>query len=146
MLAWMDSLRIMKNRSYRELIRLPTFEERFEYLSLKGEVGSRTFGSERWINQAFYKSPEWLNVRRHVIIRDDGCDLGFEDNPISHRVLVHHINPITPDDFSRNIDMVLNPENLISVSHNTHNAIHYGNADLLKSRYTPRQPNDTKLW
>ena len=136
----------MTIRRYSEMIRLETFEERFEYLSLKGTVGTATFGFERYLNQRFYTSREWKQVRNTVIARDSGYDLGDPENPIRDRVLVHHMNPMVPVDISENAEEILNPEFLISVSHNTHNAIHYGDFSLIPKPYEPRRRGDTQLW
>lgn len=135
-----------KIRRYSELVLLLTFEERFEYLKLGGKVGADTFGFDRWQNQAFYRSAEWLRVRDKVIIRDNGCDLGIEGRDIGRRIIIHHMNPITIEDIRDAADILLNPEFLICVSHETHNAIHYGDADLLIKDYVPRSPNDTCPW
>lgn len=139
--------RIMRIRRYSELRRLKTFEERFNYLKLGGEVGSTTFGFDRYLNQAFYTSPEWKRVRREVIIRDNGCDLGVDGYDIPRRILIHHMNPISEDDIiHRNVD-ILDPEYLICVSHDTHNAIHYGDENLIKDKQlVERSPNDTCPW
>lgn len=133
-------------RTYTELKRLITFEERFRYLQLKGFVGEDTFGFDRWINQQFYRSAEWKRVRDIVIVRDNGCDLGDPDRPIYGRILIHHMNPIRKEDFNENPDYLLNPDYLVCVSHDTHNAIHYGDEKLLKKEWTPRKPNDTCPW
>ena len=133
-------------KTYTDLRRFRTFEERFRYLQLKGFVGEDTFGFDRWINQRFYRSVEWKRVRDQVIVRDNGCDLGDPDHPIHGRVLIHHMNPIRKEDFDENPDYLLNPDYLICVSHNTHNAIHYGDENLLPKEWTPRQPNDTCPW
>lgn len=135
-----------KIRRYSELILLPSFEERFEYLKLGSKVGANTFGFDRWQNQAFYRSAEWLRVRDKVIIRDNGCDLGIADRDIGRRIIIHHMNPITVEDIRLAADALLNPEFLICVSHETHNAIHYGDADLLPKDFIPRSPNDTCPW
>ena len=134
-------------RTYHELIQLPTFEERFRYLKLGGSVGEETFGWERWINQKFYSSPEWKSLRNRIIIRDNGCDLGVADYEIHGRVIIHHIEPVTPSALSNGEEYwLLNPDNLICVSHNTHNAIHYGDEDLLPKAPVERTPNDTCPW
>lgn len=133
-------------RTYSELIKLPTFKERFEYLSLKGCVGKETFGWERYINQAFYRSKEWKDVRNFVIVRDCGCDLGISGREIPDRILIHHMNPILPKDIVLSNDFILDPEYLICTSHNTHEAIHYGSEDLLISEPVERTPNDTCPW
>ncbi len=128
------------------MILLPTFEERFEYLKLGGEVGAETFGFDRYQNQAFYNSREWKRVRDKVIIRDNGCDLGIADREIGQRIIIHHMNPITVEDIRLAADILLDPEFLICVSHETHNAIHYGDAELLPKDFVPRSPNDTCPW
>lgn len=133
-------------RTYSELLRFITFEERFEYLRLDGTVGKSTFGFDRYLNQLFYKSGEWETVRDQVIIRDDGCDLGIADREIGSRIIIHHMNPIFVKDIYEVSDILLNPEYLICVSHDTHNAIHYGNQELLLKDYIPRTPNDTCPW
>lgn len=133
-------------RTYSELIKLPTFKERFEYLSLKGCVGKETFGWERYINQAFYRSKEWKDVRNFVIVRDCGCDLGIPGREIPDRILIHHMNPILPKDIVLSNDFILDPEYLICTTHNTHEAIHYGSEDLLISEPVERTPNDTCPW
>jgi len=133
-------------RSYTELSKYSSFLDRFEYLRLNGTVGFETFGSNRFLNQAFYTSPEWRRARREVIIRDDGCDLGVEGYDIFSKILIHHMNPIQEEDLlNRNPD-ILNPEFLICVSHNTHNAIHYGDKNLLPAPLVERRPGDTCPW
>lgn len=138
----------MITKSYSELITLPTFEERYEYLKIGGRVGEETFGYDRWINQLFYRSKEWKDFRRDIIVRDMGCDLGIEDREISGIIIVHHINPIPKYAIERGmIDILLNPENAICASHNTHNAIHYGDDSLLiESKPIERKQNDTCPW
>ena len=121
----------MSIRTYSELITLPTFEERFKYLQLNGQVGKDTFGFDRYINQNFYRSLEWKRVRDKVMLRDNGCDLGVEGYEIHGRILIHHMNPITIKDIEFMSEYLLNPEYLISTVHNTHNAIHYGDESLL---------------
>lgn len=133
-------------KTYRELKRLNSYEERYKYLRLDGSVGEDTFGFDRWINQQFYRSAEWKRVRDIVIIRDNGCDLGDPDHPIYGRILIHHMNPIRKEDFDENPDYLLNPDYLVCVSHDTHNAIHYGDESLLPKEWTPRKPNDTCPW
>ena len=134
-------------KSYHELIRFQTFQERFNYLKLHGEVGIDTFGPDRWINQNFYRSKEWRDIRNRVIIRDEGCDLGVPEYTIGDRIYIHHINPITVEDFESNPDALLDLDNLICVSFDTHQAIHFGSADYLKiSGLEERKPNDTKVW
>ena len=136
----------MRTRSYSELRRLPTFEERFEYLSLGGEVGKATFGFDRWINQNFYRSREWKYVRDQVVFRDNACDLGVPGHDIRRALLVHHMNPIVPEDLERGELWVLDPEYLITTTHRTHNAIHYGDYSLIPRPLVQRQPGDTRLW
>lgn len=133
-------------RTYSELIKLQSFEERFEYLKLNGIVCEETFGFDRYINQIFYKSKEWQKVRNTVIIRDNGCDLGLQDREIRGRILIHHMNPISKEDILRRSDTILNPEYLICTTKNTHNAIHYGDISLLMSDPIERKPNDTCPW
>lgn len=136
----------MKIRRYSELERLETFEERFDYLELKGSVGVITFGFDRWINQRFYKSYEWRNARNFVIVRDNGCDLGIPGYEIHVDLLVHHMNPISSSDISYSEERLLNPEYLITTSLNTHNAIHYGVKSFLPRGLVERKSGDTKLW
>jgi len=136
----------MITRSYRDLRRFTTFEERFAYLTLKGEVGLATFGFDRWINQHFYRSREWKQVRDLVIVRDNGCDLGIPGYEIHRDLLVHHMNPMTPEALIHKESWILDAEYLITTSHRTHNAIHYGDESLLRRRPVERQPGDTKLW
>ena len=134
-------------KTYSECISLPTFEERFEYLKLSGGVGMETFGSSRYLNQIFYGTPEWKRARRDAIARDLGCDLAHEDRPINTKIYVHHINPITVDDILQRRDFLFDPENLISISFNTHNAVHYGDASLLiPSKPIERKPFDQAPW
>lgn len=133
-------------RTYFELSELETFEARFEYLSLRGEVGCATFGGNRWINQQFYTSREWRRLRHDVIARDEGRDLGIEGREIYDRVIVHHINPINEEDILHGTSRALDLDNLICTTHDTHNAIHFGDARLLPKLHIPRSPGDTKLW
>lgn len=134
-------------RTYSELMLLPTFEERFEYLKLNGTVGKDTFGYDRYLNQQFYKSPEWKNLRNKIIIRDDGCDLGIEDRPISAgRIYIHHMNPLRLDDIITRSEYLMNPEYLICVTYDTHNAIHYGDGSKLIIGPIVRTKNDTCPW
>lgn len=133
-------------KSYSVVILLPTLEERFEYLRLKGKVGAETFGYDRYLNQVLYHDPEWRRIRNDVIIRDNGCDLGVEGHEIHGRILIHHINPITIDDVKLRRYCVFDLDNLICTSHNTHNAIHYGDANLLPKNPIERKPNDTCPW
>lgn len=133
-------------RTYSELITLPTFEERYRYLRLGGRVGEETFGFDRYLNQVFYKSPEWLEVRDHVIIRDNGCDLGIEGREIYGRILIHHMNPLTTDDILRRSKYLLDPEFLICTVKGTHDAIHYGDESSLLIVPPERTRNDTCPW
>lgn len=134
-------------RTYSELITLPTFEERFKYLQLNGAVGKDTFGFDRYLNQKFYRSPEWKRIRNEVIIRDNGCDLGVEGYEIyGQTIMIHHMNPITIKDIADASEYLLNPEYLITTVHNTHNAIHYGDEELLCLGPIVRTPNDTCPW
>lgn len=133
-------------RTYTDLIKLPTFEERFEYLKLNGRVAKETFGFDRWLNQVFYRSPQWKKLRNQIIIRDNGCDLGIDGRDIPDRIYVHHLNPLLKDDISNKSQFLLNPEYLICTSHMTHEAIHYGDANLLAKDYVERSPGDTTLW
>lgn len=132
--------------TYSKLIELPTFTERFDYLSLKGIVGESTFGGSRYLNQLFYNSKEWKEVRDIVIMRDEGCDLGCLDRPITGTIYIHHINPIRKEDILTRSWKVLDPENLICVSFNTHQAIHYGDRSILIPDLVERYPNDTCPW
>lgn len=136
----------MSIRTYSELITIPTFEERFEYLQLKGSVGKDTFGYDRYLNQVLYRSPEWKRLRNQIIIRDGGCDLACDGYDIYDKVLIHHLNPITVEDVLARSRKVFDPDNLVCVSHNTHNAIHYGDMDLLVAGPIIRTKNDTCPW
>lgn len=136
----------MRIKTYSELIALPTFEDRFEYLQLKGIVGQETFGFDRYLNQILYSSKEWKSLRNEIIVRDNGRDLALEGFEIHGRILIHHINPITIDDVIKRREMVFDPENLICVTHNTHNAIHYGDKSLLITGPIERRANDTCPW
>ena len=133
-------------RTYSELSRLKTFKERYEYLRLDGVVGENTFGFNRYLNQAFYKSKEWKDIRRFVIIRDNGCDLGVEGYEIHTNIIIHHMNPIRQDDILSRTDLLMNPEYLITTTLNTHNAIHYGTEELLATAPISRSKNDTCPW
>ena len=134
------------NRCYSELVLLPTFEERFQYLRLDGIVGQETFGFDRYMNQYFYRSKEWRRVRDVVIARDAGCDLGIPGREIFGRVLIHHMNPIRPNDIRGRSDILLDPEYLITTVHETHQAIHYGDESLLITAPIERMRNDTCPW
>lgn len=135
-------------RTYSELSQLPTFIERYRYLRLDGKVGEETFGFDRWLNQKFYKDSAWLEARDFVIVRDLGCDLGVEGREIPEgvRILVHHMNPITKEDIVRRSEFLLNPEYLICTIKNTHDAIHYGDENLLYVEPIERKRNDTCPW
>lgn len=146
-----ESIKVMNRmnimiRTYTGLSLFDTFEERFEYLKLGGSVGQSTFGFDRYINQKFYRSAQWKDVRHQVAIRDNGCDLGVPGYEINGAVLIHHLNPINVDDIVHGTDWLLNPEYLILTTHNTHNAIHFGDSSVLREPYKPRSPGDTKLW
>lgn len=136
----------MTDRRHSEIIRLPTFLDRFRYLRLGGSVGSDTFGFDRVFNQRFYKSAEWRSVRDYVITRDLGCDLGVSDREIFGRVYIHHMNPISIRDIEQASDILLDPEYLICTSHDTHNAIHFGDERLLARDPVERSANDTCPW
>ena len=138
----------MKNsiRTYSELITIPTFEERFEYLKLNGSVGLETFGHDRYLNQILYNSPEWRRFRPEIIVRDNGCDLACEGYEIFGKILIHHINPITAKDILNRNPKVFDPENVITTVHNTHNAIHYGDENVLITEPIERSRNDTCPW
>jgi len=136
----------MKLRTYTEMVKLETFEERFEYLVLHGKVGAETFGFDRWVNQWFYRTVEWRRARDIVILRDEARDLGIPGYEVHRRLLVHHMNPITPEDLERGATWVLDPEFLVTTSHRTHNAIHYGDDSLLVKPPVERRAGDTKLW
>ena len=133
-------------RTYSELITLPTFEERYQYLKIGGTVGEETFGFDRYLNQSFYKTKEWLRIRDHVIVRDQGCDLAMIDREIRGKILIHHMNPITKEDIVRRTKYLLDPEYLICTVKNTHDAIHYGDESLLIKAPIERQKNDTCPW
>ena len=136
----------MNIRTYSELSKLKTFKERFTYLRLNGFVGKETFGFDRYLNQVFYKSAKWRSIRDFVIVRDNGCDLGIEGREIYGKIIIHHMNPITIQDIERESDFLLDPEFLISTVHETHNAIHYGDENLLILAPIERKPNDTCPW
>lgn len=136
----------MMIRTYKELIRIPTFEERFKYLQLAGRVGRKTFGHERYLNQAFYRSDEWKQIRNEVIARDEGCDLGIPGLEIHDRIYIHHMNPIALEDFFEGTSSVLDPNNLICCAYNTHLAIHYSDERMLTSKPIERRKHDTCPW
>lgn len=136
----------MRIRTYSELAKLKTFMERFDYLKMNGSVGGITFGSKRYLNQVFYTSDAWRKARDHVIIRDHGCDLGIDGREIYGRIYIHHLNQITERDIIDRNKWLTDPENLICVTFDTHQAIHYGDSNLLIPDLTLRRPGDTKLW
>lgn len=133
-------------RLYSELIQLPTFEERFEYLKLDGSVGMETFGYDRYLNQALYKSKEWRRFRREIILRDNGCDLAFQDRPLFDHIILHHLNALTDKDILMRSPKIFDPENIVCTCLRTHNAIHYGDASLISINFEERKPNDTCPW
>lgn len=134
------------NKCYSEVIRLPTFIERYQYLKIGGRVGDKTFGYDRYLNQILYRSPEWRKFRREIVVRDSGCDLACEGYEIVGKFLIHHIDPITVRDIEIRDSKIFDPENVILVSLNTHNAIHYGDEGLLITEPLARTPNDTCPW
>lgn len=133
-------------RSYSDLRQIDTFLERFRYLELRGQVGGSTFGFDRHMNQMFYSSKQWHDIRQEVILRDNACDLGVEDMDIYGRIYIHHMNPMTVDNIRDGDSSILDPEYLISTTHRTHNAIHYGDESQLPRKLIARRPGDTKLW
>lgn len=133
-------------KTYSELSRYSTFEDRFEYLRLHGAVGRSTFGFDRHINQRFYQSREWRDARNFVIVRDEGCDLGIPGYDIHSNILIHHINPMSVDAIRHGDDWIFDPEYLITTTHDTHNAIHYSDPSLLPKIVIARESGDTKLW
>lgn len=133
-------------KCYSELMLLPTFQARYQYLRLNGEVGKETFGFDRYMNQFFYRSPEWRRVRDLVITRDEGCDLGVPGREIFGRIIIHHMNPIRPENIRNRSELLLDPEYLITTIHDTHLAIHYGDGHLLIQEPIERRPNDTCPW
>ena len=137
---------LMNIRTYSDLSKLTTFEDRYNYLRLNGFVGQETFGFDRYLNQVFYKSAKWRSVRDFVIVRDNGCDLGIEGREIYGKIIIHHMHPITIQDIEQESDFLLDPEFLISTVHETHNAIHYGDENLLIRVPIERKPNDTCTW
>lgn len=139
-------MQVIKNKCYTELSKLKTFKERFEYLKIGGQVGEDTFGFDRYLNQALYTSPEWKHVRNEVLIRDEGRDLGVEGRDIFKYAIIHHMNPITERQILDRDPEIFNPEYLITVSHKTHNAIHYGSYELLDDEIVERRSNDTIPW
>lgn len=142
----MIRMNTLTNKCYSELIQLTTFLQRYRYLKLDGLVGEETFGYDRYLNQILYHSPEWKRFRRDIILRDNGCDLACDGYNISGKILIHHINPITVRDIELRSPLIFDPENVISVTHNTHNAIHYGDESILITEPIVRSPNDTCPW
>jgi hypothetical protein len=142
----LGTITMTRIRSYRELRRLKTFEERWRYLSLRGEVGQSTFGADRYINQQFYTSTQWRRLRSNIIVRDNGCDLGIDGYEIHDKIIIHHMNPILVEDITHGEDSILDPEFLVTTTHRTHNAIHFGDEKLLLIPREPRRPGDTRLW
>lgn len=143
----MMSSRKRITKTYNELITIPSYEDRFEYLKLSARIGDQTFGHERFLNQSFYRSKEWKQIRQKVIVRDEGCDMAFKDRTIFDRIEIHHINPIIPEDIEEASELLLDMNNLVCVSPLTHKAIHYGDAALLpKNEITIRRPYDTCPW
>lgn len=141
---WTSAMTI--TRTYNEMVELKTFEERFEYLSLRGSVGVSTFGFDRYINQRFYTSHQWRLVRQHVIARDMGLDLGCDGYDIHEKIIIHHMNPMEAKDIVHGDPDILDPRFLITTTHKTHNAIHFGDSSILKKPFVARRPGDTKLW
>lgn len=133
-------------RTYAELIRIPTFEERYRYLQLRGTVGEETFGFKRWLNQEFYHSEEWLSFRDRIIVRDGGCDLAVDGFEIFGSIIIHHLNPITYEDILNRNPCVFDPNNVVCTKLSTHNAIHYGDENLLAKPPMERTKNDTCPW
>lgn len=133
-------------KTYSELMKFDTYLDRLKYLKLDGYVGQETFGFERYLNQKFYRSSEWRNLRDEIFIRDNGCDLAIEDRPIHEKFYIHHMNPISVSDIRDFSEDIVNPEYLITVTKKTHDLIHYGSITDLKESYTIRKPNDTRLW
>ena len=133
-------------RSYTELRRIENFEDRYHYLALKESVGKSTFGFDRYINQKFYTSKQWRDLRHNIIARDNGCDLGVDGYEIHNRLIIHHMNPMSFDDISRGDSNILDPRFLITTTLRTHNAIHFGDERLLPKVFVERSANDTNLW
>ena len=133
-------------RTYSELIRIPTFKDRFEYLKLNGDVGESTFGFDRYLNQIFYRSKEWRQLRNEIIVRDNACDMALNGHELFDKIIIHHMNPITQEAIVHRDETILDPDYLVCVSPITHNAIHYGSFELINNNYTERKPGDTLLW
>lgn len=142
----MRMTKITMIRTYSELIRIPIFEDRFEYLKLHGEVGKSTFGFDRYLNQKFYRSKEWRQLRNEVILRDCGCDMALQGYEIADKIIIHHMNPIILQNIVDRDEEILNPDYLVCVSPMTHNAIHYGDFSLIDNKLIERKPGDTLLW
>lgn len=142
----METIQQPKIRTYSELIKIPTFIERYRYLRLRGHVGEDTFGWDRYLNQLFYHSREWKDLRNEIIIRDNGCDLAVEGYEIGYKIYIHHMNPIYTKDILEITDLLLDPEYLVCVSFQTHQAIHFGDENMLITEPVVREPNDTTLW
>lgn len=136
----------MSIKTYSDLIKIPDFRSRFNYLRLDARVADPTFGFDRYLNQRFYTSTEWKKFRRDIILRDEGYDLAHKDFPIQGRIIIHHLNPIKPEDLENDIDLLMDPNNVVCVSNDTHNAIHFGVDDIVRSDYVERRPGDTTLW
>lgn len=136
----------MSIKTYSDLIKIPDFRSRFNYLRLDARVADPTFGFDRYLNQRFYTSTEWKKFRRDIILRDEGYDLAHKDFPIQGRIIIHHLNPIRPEDLENDIDLLMDPNNVVCVSNDTHNAIHFGVDDIVRSDYIERRPGDTTLW
>lgn len=135
-----------KIKTYTEMLRYKTFIDRYNYLRLHGKVGASTFGHDRYLNQSFYRSKEWRDLRQHIILRDNGCDLAIDDREIYDRIIIHHMNPITIEDFENNAMFVFDPEYLICTTFQTHNAIHFGDENLLVKLPEERFANDMIPW
>ena len=138
--------KMMIIRTYQELIKFKTFKERYRYLKLDGKVGEETFGFDRYLNQKFYRSAEWKRIRDYVILRDNACDLGIEDREIDNRIIIHHMNPLTKYDVINQTEFLLNPDYMICTTKRTHDAIHYGDEDILFGEFIERSKNDTCPW
>jgi hypothetical protein len=134
------------SKTYSEMVKYDSFDERYEYLKLGGTVGYSTFGYDRYMNQMFYTSKQWKDLRQHILLRDNGCDLGAPDHEIRSKPIVHHMNPMTADDIKHGESWILDPEYLITTTHITHLAIHYGDKGMLPRQFIARSPGDTRLW
>lgn len=138
---------MMNDKSYYEMITMSEFDDRFRYAKLDGQVGMGTFGFDRYLNQQFYRSKEWKRLRDQIIIRDNGCDLGVPGHEISGKIYIHHLNPLSPEDITESTEKLFDPDNLVCVSAETHNAIHYGDESILeKNKIVERSPGDTCPW